>query len=66
MGVVRVRVPVALLHPESGSHVVPRPDDEYDENDPLVVAYRWAFVADTEIESATRAPGERRATRRTK
>lgn len=69
--------PCAVYVPELGAHVVPNPAQPYDEDDPIVRAARWMFVADDElesahadpvesvrIESATRAPGERRNTRR--
>lgn len=69
--------PCAAYVPELGTHVVPNPAQPYDENDAVVKAARWMFVADDEldtatppqvdsvpIEAATRAPGERRNTRR--
>lgn len=63
---LRVREPVSLWHPEQNCPVVPTRDDRYDADDPLVVAYPWAFADEHEppIERATRASGEKRATRR--
>ena len=76
---VRPRGGVILLHPETGDPYVPA-DELVDESDPLVKAYRWAFVSDEEaadeaanarqvdsvaVESATKRPGEKRAARRT-
>lgn len=72
--------PVALYHPELGAHVVPVPSQFYADDDPLVVEYPWAFGTEEEllaaetpktresvpIESATAAPGEKRATRQRK
>ena len=68
----------AVRHPEHGGFVVPNPADTYRADDPLVRAYPWLFstedeLADTDrsalresvpIEQATRAPGEKRGTRR--
>jgi hypothetical protein len=68
--------PCAVWVPEMGAHMVPNPAQPYDEDDPIVKAARWMFVTDDElesakaphidsvpIESATRAPGERRGRR---
>jgi hypothetical protein len=69
--------PCAVFVPELGAHIVPNPAQPYDEDDPIVRAARWMFVTDDEmdsarpdpvtevrIETATRAPGQRRNTRR--
>lgn len=61
--------PCAVRHPEHGEFVVPNPAHQYRSDDPLVRAYPWLFVADNAegggaVEQATRAPGERRTTRR--
>lgn len=69
--------PCAVFVPELGAHIVPNPAQPYGEDDPIVKAARWMFVSDDEIESAqaprvesvrietaTRAPGERRTGRR--
>lgn len=63
---LRVREPVVLWHPDHQSPVVPTRDDRYADDDPLVRAHRWAFIDENElpIERATRAPGEKRTTRR--
>lgn len=82
---LRVREPGkhALLNPDTGLHVTPKPDEEFPEDHPLVKAHSWAFGTDEDIraereaarnvtsvpidapvERATRAPGERRQTRR--
>lgn len=62
--------PVVVRHPDAnGVMVTLEPAVDYDEDDPLVKAYPWAFVpADTTaglvesvpIEQATAAPGEKR------
>jgi hypothetical protein len=69
--------PCAVYVPELGAYEVPNPAHPYDEDDPIVRAARWMFVTDDELESAhpaqvdsvpietaTRAPGERRNVRR--
>lgn len=75
---VRPNQVVSVRHPETGGMVVPNPTEIYEADDPLVREYPWLFSTDTElaqdivdagiesvsIESATRAPGERRTTRR--
>lgn len=76
---LRVKQPAcALRHPEHGGMVVPDPSIPWRSDDPLVKAYPWQFGSDdeigadrdepppasVEIEQATRAPGERRRTRR--
>lgn len=64
-----------LRHPQTGAMVVPDPRQPYRSDDPLVVAHPGAFCSDTDlaaehqraerpVEQATRAPGERRTTRR--
>lgn len=72
------QIGVVVAHPQHGGWVSPNPADTYDENDPLVQAHRWLFSTaeelaerDTQpvresvpVEQATRAPGEKRATRR--
>jgi hypothetical protein len=77
---VRPRGGVILRHPETGSPYVPA-DELIDESDPLVKAHRWAFVSDEEaaeeaaaarqvesvvVESATKRPGQKRNTGRSK
>lgn len=78
MARLRARAPYAVLHPETGVHVVPPLTEYYDEKDPLVKAHRWLFATDDEldaaqtgeivesvaVEQATAAPGERRNVRR--
>jgi hypothetical protein len=73
---MRVANPSAVKHPESGGMMVPDPRRTYAADDPLVKAYPWMFEPAGErrpeagppdsvsIERATRAPGERRRTRR--
>ena len=74
-GKLRPNQAVAVRHPEHGGFVTPNPAHTYDESDPLVRAYPWLFTADgvepapalresVPVEQATRAPGERRTTRR--
>lgn len=73
---MRVTNPSAVRHPESGGIMVPDPRRTYPADDPLVKTYPWMFEPAGErateaappesvtIERATRAPGERRPTRR--
>jgi len=74
---VRVKPPVSVLrHPEHGGMVAPDPALPYSVDDPLVKAFPWQFqsdddaadpasvVTEVKVERATRAPGERRQTRR--
>lgn len=63
--------PCAVRHPEYQEFIVPNPAHRYDANDSLVKAYPWLFVSDeavsgngSVVEQATRAPGERRTTKR--
>lgn len=51
---VRVREPGkhALLNPETGLHEVPRGDQQFAPNHPLVMAHAWAFGTDDEIADA--------------
>jgi len=68
--------PCAVRHPESGVLIVPDRSRPWPADDPLVRAYPWMFIPEGEtrpakpapesvpIEQATRAPGERRTTRR--
>ncbi|MET8265944.1 hypothetical protein ABZU92_18350 [Micromonospora arida] len=72
------QVGVTVAHPEHGGWISPNPADTYDESDPLVKAHPWLFSTADElaerdeepvrdsipVEQATRAPGERRTTRR--
>lgn len=68
--------PCALLDPASGAHIVPDPTSQYDDNDPMVKAAPWYFIAEGEteqvsqdsvaiadVEAATARPGEKRTTR---
>lgn len=68
MGLVRPTGPHAVRHPETGGMVVPSPAEAYRDDDPLVKAYPWLFASDADreepVEQATRAPGEKRQTRR--
>ncbi|HEY9416784.1 MAG TPA: hypothetical protein VIQ30_18670 [Pseudonocardia sp.] len=74
-GKLRPTQVAAVRHPEHGGFVTPNPAHTYDSGDPLVRAYPWLFSADgvepepalresVPIEQATRAPGEKRGTRR--
>lgn len=68
MGLVRPNEPHLVRHPESGVLVVPNPAETYRDDDPIVLAYPWLFASDADgdagVEQATRAPGEKRQTRR--
>ena len=71
---------VALRHPETETYIVPQPGVSYADKDPLVKAYPWAFCSAAEleeltnpdqgivesvvVEAATKAPGEKRSTKR--
>lgn len=76
---VRPRGGVALIHPETGVPFVPTAGVPIEASDPLVKAYRWAFVSDEEaaaeadtavpvtevkVERATKRPGETRPAKR--
>jgi hypothetical protein len=69
--------PQALIHPGTGMFTVPDPRAQYPDDDPLVAKYGWYFIAEgqaeapqptevrvSDIEQATRAPGEKRTTPR--
>lgn len=76
---VRPTQVVAVRHPQHGGFVTPSPAQAYAADDPLVRAYPWLFSTEEElasrgaeptlresapVEQATRAPGEKRTTRR--
>jgi hypothetical protein len=80
MAVYPVRQAHALRHPDTGDYVVPRAGQPYPDDDPLVVAFPWAFcsaealadapdprasLTEVPIERATARPGEKRRTPRT-
>lgn len=46
----------AVLHPETGQHIVPSPSLTYDSDDVLVRAYPWLFASDDQL-AALRAAG---------
>ena len=61
----RVVKPCVVRHPDLDGVMVPLKEDEaYDDTDPIVRAYPWAFESD--VESATAAPGEKRTARSTR
>ena len=65
MAVARVRsdlAPCGVLDPESQTPVRLAPGVEFDESDPIVRAFPWAF--NNGVESATAKPGEKRNVRR--
>lgn len=64
MALVRVRPegPWVVTHPE-GHLVTLKPGAAFDDKDPLVKTFRWAFASDGDVEQATAAPGERRTRR---
>lgn len=80
MARVRVTGVYALYDQTTGAHITPRPSEYFDSDDPLVQQHSWAFATDDElaakseeappdsvvIEAATKAPGEKRATKRAK
>lgn len=64
---VRCTQPLVVRHPEGGWLDVLNPSKAYRTDDPLVLAYPWAFERDADrdpnagpVEQATRGPGERR------
>lgn len=74
---VRFKGGVILRHPETGAPYVPDASIPLEDTDPIVKANRWAFASDAEIveeqtaarnvtsvERATKAPGEKRTTRK--
>lgn len=60
MSTVRATRTVALSHPTHGALIVVKEGAGYQQDDPLVAAYPWAFVRDNVVEQATAAPGQRR------
>jgi hypothetical protein len=72
MATVLHRNPVAVSHPITGQFITLSRGKEFDDNDPVVAAFAWAFEPDdapatvdsVPIETATARPGERRSTRR--
>ena len=72
MRTVQHRAPVVVRHPGTEQYVSLVRGQEFDDSDPIVASYPWAFVADDRtgriesvpIEAATASPGEKRSTRR--
>ena len=72
MATVLHRTPVVVRHPLTDQYVSLTRGQEFDDADPIVAAYPWAFAPDetparvesVPIESATAEPGKRRYTRR--
>lgn len=72
MATVKIYNPVVVSHPETEQFVTLSRGKEFADDDPIVKEFAWAFEdqpapeeADSvPIETATRAPGEKRATRR--
>jgi hypothetical protein len=51
----------ALLHPETGTYVVPDPRIPYRGDDPLVKAFPQFFISDEDmVETTEQRPGEKR------
>lgn len=60
MGTVRAIESVSVVDPEvPGARRVIKENQAFDDKDPLVKEYPWAFESDN-IERATAAPGEKR------
>lgn len=57
--------PVVVRHPLSEQFIALARGMEFEDSDPVVEAYPWAFVA-SDVESATAEPGKRRYVRRPK
>lgn len=67
MAVVTHASPVAVCHPLSGQFITLSRGQEFDDDDAIVEAFPWAFADEAgPVESATRAPGEKRAVKRTR
>ena len=79
MAIATNRSPVSSAHPITGQFVTIVKGAEFADDDPIVKAQAWAFAAvdepafrasvpiaevEAEVERATRAPGEKRSTRR--
>lgn len=59
----RVVRPCVVRHPDMDGVMIALEEDKgYDDSDPLVRAYPWAFESD--VEQATAAPGEKRTSRK--
>lgn len=69
---VQHRQPVVVRHPVTDQFVTLARGMEFDDSDPIVSTFAWAFepdetpreVTSVAIEAATAAPGEKRSTRR--
>lgn len=73
MATVRgIHNPVVSSHPVTGQFITLARGMEFDDDDPIVAAFAWAFVDEPKpeqvrevpIEQATAAPGEKRNVRR--
>jgi hypothetical protein len=66
MATVRVRNGVACTVRPQGAPtgVVLVPDLAFDENDPVVKEFAWAFLLDGDVEDASAIPGQKRNVRR--
>lgn len=63
MAVVTHANPVSVAHPLSGQFITLSRGQEFADDDPVVDAFAWAFEGP--VEQATKAPGEKRAVKRT-
>lgn len=66
MATVRAVDRFILRHPEDGRLVTVGAGQPFQSDDPLVRAFEWAFAGDEPVETASSAPGEKRARRSSK
>lgn len=72
MATVQHRQPVVVRHPDSDQFITLARGMEFDDSDPIVATFAWAFepdetpreVTSVSVEAATAAPGEKRSIRR--
>ncbi len=64
MATVTHQTPVVVRHPLSEQFITLARGMDFEDSDPVVAAYAWAFESD--VESATAEPGKRRYVRRPK
>lgn len=57
--VSREGIGVALAHPKHGMRITLDPAEQYDENDPLVKRYPWAFDLPVEKKVTKRTRAEK-------
>jgi hypothetical protein len=58
MSILRVITPCVVVHPETKAPFALKPNEPFEDTDPVVKAFRWAFGSD--VEQASANPGQRR------